>query len=247
MNHILNSGSYENKETINILNALQYYSKTKSIFNNKEIFIIDIGGHAGWYPSFFGRLGYSILSFEPLETNYYILKKNYCLLNRYSNIIIINKGINKKEMTCDYYKNGNNMGNGMILCNKKNLSSIIGKSFQKLNKVRLVKLNRYIPYLSNKNIALIKLDIEGNEEKAIKSGVKLITEYKVPFIFIEFTPIFLNEHETNPKKFLNFFIKNGYKISMDGFLSNKYISIEEIMKKIGIQVNLYLIHNSIID
>ena len=201
MTSIEKSGSYEKKETINMLNALQYYSHIKNIFNNKEIYIIDIGGHSGWYPSFFGRLSYSILSFEPQETNFYILRKNNCLLNRYSNIIIIPKGINNKEMICDYYKHGNNMGNGMILCNKKNISSINDKSFQKLKKVSLVKLNRYIPFLSNKNIALIKLDIEGNEGKAIESGIDLITEYKVPFIFIEFTPICLNEHETDPKNF----------------------------------------------
>ena len=245
MTSMIISGSYEKKETINMLNALQYYSRIKNIFNNKEIFIIDIGGHTGWYPSFFGRWGYSILSFEPLETNYYILRKNYCLINRYSNIIIINKGINNKEMICDYYKNGNNMGNGMILCDKKNISSLNNKHFEKLTQVNLVKLNRYINYLSNKNIALIKLDIEGNEWKAIESGIELITVYKVPFIFIEFTPIFLIEHETNPIEFLNFFINNGYNISKDGFLSNNYINIREIMKKVRKQVNLYFIHSSI--
>ena len=54
--------------------------------------MLDIGGNIGWYPSFLGRFGYSILSFEPLETNYYVLNKNYCLMNN-SNVIIITKGI----------------------------------------------------------------------------------------------------------------------------------------------------------
>ena len=70
------SKSYEKKETINILNALQYYGKKKKITNNKDIFMLDIGGNIGWYPSFLGRFGYSILSFEPLEINYYIFYKN---------------------------------------------------------------------------------------------------------------------------------------------------------------------------
>lgn len=55
----------------------------------------------------------------------------------------------------------------MILCNKKNISSLNDKRFQKLKEVSFVKLDRYIPYLSNKNIALIKLDIEGNEESQL--------------------------------------------------------------------------------
>ncbi len=71
--------SFERVETINLLKALQYYGKKKNITNNKDIFMLDIGGNIGWYPSFLGRFGYSILSFEPLETNYYVLNKNYCL------------------------------------------------------------------------------------------------------------------------------------------------------------------------
>lgn len=245
MSTIKELGSFEKNETINMLNALQYYSRKKKIFNNKEIYIIDIGGHTGWYPSFFGRLGYSILTFEPLETNYYILRKNYCLLNKYSNVIIITKGINNVEMDCDYYKHGENMGNGMVICNKSKSNNIL--DFQKTSKVSLVKLSRYIPFLSDKNIALIKLDIEGNEGKAIESGIELLSKYRVPFIFIEFTPIFLREHETDPNEFLNLFLKNGYKISSQGFLSNNYSSIENILEITTYQINLYFIHTSIIE
>ena len=87
--------SFERVETINLLKGLQYYGKKKNITNNKDIFMLDIGGNIGWYPSFLGRFGYSILSFEPLETNYYVLNKNYCLMNN-SNVIIITNGINNK-------------------------------------------------------------------------------------------------------------------------------------------------------
>ena len=245
MSPIKELGSFEKNETINMLNALQYYSRKKNIFNNKEIYIIDIGGHAGWYPSFFGRLGYSILTFEPLEINYYILRKNYCLLNKYSNVIIVTKGINNVEMDCDYYKHGENMGNGMVICNKSKSNNELG--FQKSSKVSLVKLSRFIPFLSDKNIALIKLDIEGSEGKAIESGIELLSKYRVPFIFIEFTPIFLREHETDPKEFLNLFLQNGYKISLEGFLSNNYSSIEYILEITTYQINLYFIHTSIIE
>lgn len=111
--------SFEKDESINILKALQYYGKKKNITNNKNIFILDIGGNIGWYPSFLGRFGYSILSFEPLKTNYYVLNKNYCLMKNNSNVVIITKGIYNEEKTCDYYVQVNNTGNGMIICDKK--------------------------------------------------------------------------------------------------------------------------------
>ena len=110
--------SFETKETINILKALEFYKVKNNIFNNKDIFILDIGGNIGWYPSFLGRFGYSILTFEPFERNYYLLKKNYCMLNN-SNVVIITKGLDKNEKLCDYYIHIRNTGNGMIICIKK--------------------------------------------------------------------------------------------------------------------------------
>lgn len=239
--------SFETKETINILKALEYYRVKYTIFNNKDIFILDIGGNIGWYPSFFGRLGYSILSFEPLEKNYYILKKNYCMLNN-SNVVIITKGIDNKEKICDYYIHIRNTGNGIIICDEKYIkSSALRKMFKKTSKVSLTKLSNFIPYLSNKNIALIKIDIEGSEGNAIEGGIEIITKFHVPFIIFEFSPTYLKEHKTNPKKFVELFIENGYKISLDGFLGNNYISIGELMKRTGFQKNCYFIYKKIIE
>ena len=64
-----------------MLKVLQYYGKRKNIINNKDIFMLDIGGNIGWYPSFLGRFGYSIISFEPFETNYFKLFKEFISLN----------------------------------------------------------------------------------------------------------------------------------------------------------------------
>ena len=72
--------SFETKESLNILEALRFYRNKLKIKNNKDIYMLDIGGSAGWYPSFLGRYGYTILSFEPFPRNYYISSKNYCLL-----------------------------------------------------------------------------------------------------------------------------------------------------------------------
>ena len=241
------SKSYEKKETINILNALQYYGKKKKITNNKDIFMLDIGGNIGWYPSFLGRFGYSILSFEPLETNYYIFYKNYCLMNN-SNVVIITKGIDNEEKTCDYYIHYNNPGNGMVLCDKekKNNRKIRNIKFKKLKEVSLTRLSNFIPYLSDKNLALIKIDIEGAEGKAFESGIELITKYHIPFIFVEFSPTFLKEHGTDPYNFVKLFTDNGYYISLEGFLNNNFISIKKLIKITRFQKNIYFIYKEII-
>lgn len=248
---IAKTGKFETPETINIINALLYYKNKKNIINNNDIYMLDIGGNIGWYPSFFGRFGYSIITFEPLETNYYIQYKNYCLINQKSNVVIVNKGIYIEEKTCDHYIQKNNIGNGMIVCNKKKISNKwLDISFKKYKKVTLTKLSNFIPFLSDKNLAFIKLDIEGAEGKALESGIDLISKYHVPFLLIEFSPPYLEEQGTDPHRFIQLFTSNGYYISIIDFLNKRYISETELFKKFSkkcYQINIYLIHKDIIN
>ena len=50
------------------------------------------------------------------------------------------------------------------------------------------------------------MDIEGLEGKAFESGIEFITNYHVPFIFMEFNPNYLSRYETNPQEFLDFLL-----------------------------------------
>ena len=146
-----------------------------------------------------------------------------------SNVIIITKGINNEEKACDYYVHVNNTGNGMVICDKKKIDNKhLNERFKKLKEVRLTKLSYFIPYLSDKKLALIKIDIEGAEGKAFESGIELITKYHIPFIIIEFSPFYLKEHGTNPYNFIKLFIDNGYYISLKGFLSKNLVSIDKL-------------------
>ena len=103
----------------------------------------------------------------------------------------------------------------------------------------LTKLSKYISFFENKNLAMIKMDIEGSEGKAFESGIEFVTKYHIPFIFIEFSPQGLSRFGTNPQKFLEMFIRNGYKINLQNFFEQKVYDIEYIPKKIK---NLYIVY-----
>ena len=213
-----------------------------NILNNKDIYMLDIGANIGWYPSLLGRYGYSIISFEAFEKNYYVEKKNICLLHNNSNIVIVTKGLGDEEKNCHYFVNKNNAGNGMVVCDKKEIlnNTRLGKFFVKESEVQIATLNSFIPYLSNKNIALMKLDVEGNELKILKGGHELITKYHIPFVVLEFSPTFLKEIGSEPKELARFFVDNGYKISIDGFFSKNYITVDELIAKTGFQISVKL-------
>ena len=134
----------------------------------------------------------------------------------------------------------------MVLCNQTKPEKV-QSNFIKTSTVEITRLSNFIPFLSNKRLALIKIDVEGAEAQVFEGGTELITKYHVPFIFLEFSPSLLEEHGSNPKKFVQFFVDNGYNISLESFLSKNYISVEELMHKVGYQVNCYFIYNHMVD
>ena len=166
---------------------------------------------------------------------YYILNKNYCL-NKEVNVTLINKGLFPEEKKCYIYSQENNIGNGMINCNKKPEVYTIYNG-----EIILTKLSNYISFFENKNLAMIKMDIEGAEGKAFESGIELITKYHIPFIFIEFSPLALIKFGTNPQKFLEMFINNGYKINKLNFFEKKVYDIKYLIKR-KLNSNLYIVY-----
>ena len=63
---------------------------------------------------------------------------------------------------------------------------------------------------------------------------------------MEYTKKYLEAHGTNVLEFLEFFEKNGYKITMENFLSKNYISSLELINKDAI-INLFITHEKILE
>ena len=166
------------------------------------------------------------------------MKKNYCL-NRELNVTFINKGLYNDDKKCDLYINKENKGDGIVFCEKNNQ---IPENLIKKEQVTLTKLSNYMQFLLERNLALIKIDIEGAEERAFEGGIKLLSKYRIPFIFLEFNPESLRQHGTDPRKFLKMFLKYGYRFPFYNFFDNDFLSIDEIMEKTNGTMNLYIIH-----
>ena len=237
---IIRYKSWEMPLTLEMKNAIEYYAKKNNIIDNKNITIIDIGANIGCHTLSLAKLNYSIIGFEPSEKNYYTLRKSICL-NNFTNVLIFNVGLYDKEKVCDYYEANKNYGNGMVLCNN-NENGVLDYEFFKANrKIILTKLSNYYPYLFNKKIALVKIDIEGSEEKAIKSGIELISKYHIPFIVSEFTIRYLEKHGSDPKEFVRMFVNNGYMVSRYGFFGG-YENLDRISRYIKNDCELFFVY-----
>ena len=242
-NVIISSHRWERGLTDSILNALEFYSQKKKL-ENKDIYFIDVGANVGWYSFFIGKYGYKILSFEANKVNNYILYKNYCL-NKDVSLSIINKGLDEEDKTCKIITANKNIGNGAIFCENTEKSDVyfLGDVY---NNIELTKLSKYMKFLSEKNVALMKIDVEGYEPKVIKGGEEIITKYHIPFIAMEFDINFIQLHQINALEFLKIFENNGYKFSMVDFLSKKYISSEELIKRKD-NINIFAIYEKFLE
>ena len=227
---------------LEMLNTIKYYVD-KYNYKNEDIIILDIGSNIGLYTTCFGFFNYTVLSFEPLTVNNYILKKNICRNNYFSNkitTIIFDSVIYTKELLCNYYKDLKN-NKSLVLCDK-NVEKNINKEYNKLDTVKANTFNDYIPFLGKKRIILLRIDLKIEGIGAIESGKELISKYHIPFIYIQFNISMFLINKANPQDFLNFFINNEYKISLNGFLSNNFINITELMCIDLSSISLYLIY-----
>jgi hypothetical protein len=113
--------------------------------------MLDIGGDLSAYPLLLEKFGYLIITFEASPRNSYIIYKNYCLTNKIFNIIIVNKGLSNEEKAYNYYSQIKAIGNGAILCDKKEKIVSPGNlNLQKEFEVNLTKLSNFVFYLSTK-------------------------------------------------------------------------------------------------
>ena len=239
---------YDDVGTLHMLKALEYY-KDKNNYKNEDLIIIDIGANIGWYTIFFGIHNYSVLSFEPYPENYYVLKKNYCrniknIIEENTNnltITLINRAIYPTEATCGYYQDIKNSKKDLVICDLRKEDNF-NIDYMKMDLVNSTNLGDFIPIINHKKIALLRLDLEFEGENAIKSGIKLITKYYIPYIFIEFNFLIFSIHMTTAQEFFQFFIDNGYKISLNGFLTNDFIDIDELMIIRATRINLYFVY-----
>ena len=125
-------------------------------------------------PFLIAKYGYKVISFEANKINSYILYKNYCL-NKDVHIRIINKGLDEEEKICQLKISPKNKGDDAIFC--KNIEKAYDYfSGVVYNNIELTKLSKYMKFLSGKNVALMKNDVEGYEGKVIKGGIEIISK-----------------------------------------------------------------------
>ena len=155
--------------------------------NCRNKYVVDCGANYGNHTLFFSKFAKGVFAFEPNFITHECLR-----LNTWNNkkIKIYNYGLLDKNVKKKFYSVSGNLGASSIY--KKQNSSSTVCNFRKLDSFREIL---------NKNISLIKIDVEDAEFKLINGAKKILK--KNPIILFEISNPSVNDkfHKILKKKF----------------------------------------------
>lgn len=178
--NILTEDFYEKKE-------LEFIKKNFYEYNST---FVDVGANIGNHSIFFSKYFKNVVSIEPSQFNFKLLKLN---LENLKNIELFNCGCSNESKYSTLYKNRNSYA-GMSLYpektddlkkrkQKKFHDKVTKNNLQDSEKIKLMKLDDLI-LEKYKKISLIKFDVEGEEAKCLEGASKII-ERDSPLIMFE--------------------------------------------------------------
>ena len=193
------------------------FKKTKKILNKKIRYLIDVGSNIGTFciPPIKDGLLEKCIAIEPVKKIYNVLKMN----------IILNE-VDKKITTYDYVISDKKNEGLTLSLNKNNYGDNKFKvNSKKKSKFKIVKLDYFIKKFNTKQL-LIKIDVQGFEDKVLISANKFISK-KVPFI-VELDRSFFTKK--NSKKIITLFKKNYKYFSVLDYKNPKIDKIKYFEK-----------------
>ena len=189
---------------MNLINKISYYTielidklihRKKIVSELREVlfkpkYILDIGAHKGNYTDLFLTLNkkLNITLFEP---NIYLYDDLLLKYKKKKNLRIYNFGLGEKNSLKKFLlnKNSDYISSFSKINNKSKyliIRNLVLGSFKNKTEQKNVKVKKLdsLKFLKDKKIDLIKIDVEGYEEKVIDGGKSILKKTKV--LLIEF-------------------------------------------------------------
>ena len=170
----------------------------KDLQRFKQQAVIDGGANIGNHSLFFSRYFKQVISFEPNPRALKLLETNI-FLNKTKNIQVIPLGLSNESATLPFFENSENLGGSGFNLNKQ----INEENTQYLN---VKKGDSLLQAIQEIPIALIKLDIEGHELKALQGLEKTIKMHQPVILFEALT----SEGNTGSKAVFNYLNQHNY-------------------------------------
>ncbi|MFA9289697.1 MAG: FkbM family methyltransferase [Solirubrobacteraceae bacterium] len=187
----------------------------KELNRNKNF--IDVGANIGLFSLILSNYCNKVYSFEPIQRLHNQFKESI-ELNNFNNIELFNYGCGNEEITSEITINPMNAGGSTVLSHNNDITGV---------KKELIKLNTLDNLITDINVDVIKINVEGFEYFVLLGAKKIISKFK-PIIFMEYSPNLYEKINQGMSRELYDFIKS-YNYSIYNLTSNKlFNSFEEL-------------------
>ena len=165
--------------------------------------VVDLGANIGYYTLLASRLvgkQGKVYAFEPDPKTYNSLIRNI-ELNKYSNVVAVQKAVTNKVGTAKFFVNDNPEFD--TLYQPVNHNTFIEVETETLDR-----------FFQDKDdiISVIKMDIEGGEMDAILEMGRVINQNKNLKLFVEFGPALIKRAGHSPEEFLHKLLSYNFQI-----------------------------------
>ena len=197
--------------------------------------ILDIGANIGYYTLLFasiiGSKGH-VFSFEPEPKNFKILESNV-KLNNFHNTTLEKLAVSNQSGNIELYLSDEGIGQHRIHKSRFGKSSI---------SVKMISIDDYFDNNFQK-IDFIKIDVEGAEYDVLKGMKHILKNNSSIKILLEFNPINLIEHGSDPKEFLDFLETHNFLLHIISEKNNQFqpiLSINELLS-LDYSINIFCV------
>lgn len=180
------------------INVIEGYEKIREI--KEDDIIIDAGAYPGEFTVYAARKGNKVIALEPDENNAADLEDNLDL-NGVKNVVVRNKGLSDNI--------------GKIRMTGENFTSEINQEGDKI--VDITTLDSLVENLELEELDFVKMDIEGEEIKALEGGEETMARFSPFFSVASYHQV---DDEKSYKEVERKLSQNGFKVKT-GFERHK--------------------------
>lgn len=178
--------------------------------------MLDIGGNIGFYAFAFAQAGWTVTTFEPMETNTALMNATLCRNPDLAQRVRLNAfGLGATTHQCRMMSPQSNVGDGFTRCDDEEEGTVLQENentFKEVGHFIVRRLDEVLLEQGITHVDLVKIDVEGHESQVFAGAPNFLEQYRPRLIKSEAWQFMVGSTgPTSGYDYLAMFERAGYK------------------------------------